>query len=250
MASWSDYQEEVATFFRQLGLAAETNVAVPGVRTSHDIDVVVRSEHAGFHVLWVVECKAWKRAITKEKVLALRSIVDDIGADRGFVMAERGYQSGALEAARYANVMLTSLGDLRETLAFEVGMAKLKSLLERAESCRDRYWSISKSHRIEYDLRPDVGTGGFSGNVLIGAVEYAVRQAIFKGFPLTYDRTAAALSSFGGGRDVAVDPDDVGALQTPTALYDILDAELAELERRLDAAERGLQPSPPQAPHP
>lgn len=64
----------------------------------------------------------------KEKVLALRSIVDDVGADRGFVMAEGGYESGTLQAARFANVVLTSLANLRETLAYELGLASLSSL--------------------------------------------------------------------------------------------------------------------------
>jgi hypothetical protein len=61
---------------------------------------------------WLVECKAWSSAVPKEKVFALRTIVEDTGADRGFVMAEKGYQSGALEAARLTNVMLTSRADL------------------------------------------------------------------------------------------------------------------------------------------
>jgi len=55
---WSDYQEEVAEFFRSLGLAAETNVTVRGVRTNHNVDVVVRSKHVGFEILWLIECKA------------------------------------------------------------------------------------------------------------------------------------------------------------------------------------------------
>ena len=107
---WSDYQEQVADFFRSLGLSATTNETIQGIRTTHDVDVVVRSRHAGFDVLWLVECKAWKTAIPKEKVLALRTIVDDVGADRGFIMAESGYQSGALlHLALNAIVMLTSL---------------------------------------------------------------------------------------------------------------------------------------------
>lgn len=56
---WKDYQEEAAEFFRSLGLHAETDVTVKGVRTNHDVDVVVKSCHAGFAVTWLVECKRW-----------------------------------------------------------------------------------------------------------------------------------------------------------------------------------------------
>lgn len=113
MPDWDDYQEKVAQFFRDLSFDAETNVTIQGVRTSHDVDVLVRSTHKGIKITWVIECKAWKTAVPKEKVLALRSIVDDTGADRGFVMAENGYQSGALEAARLANITLP-LGSSRK----------------------------------------------------------------------------------------------------------------------------------------
>src|SRR6266481_5274441 len=104
MADWSEYQEEVAQFFRDLGLAAETNESMIGSRTKHAIDVVVRSKQAGIDVTWLVECKHWKPAVPKETVLTFRTIVQDVGADRGFVMAEGGYQSGALEAARLTNI--------------------------------------------------------------------------------------------------------------------------------------------------
>ena len=39
--AWEDYQEEVAVFFRSLGLNASTDVKVQGVRTTHDVDVLV-----------------------------------------------------------------------------------------------------------------------------------------------------------------------------------------------------------------
>ena len=83
MAEWDEYQEETAEFFRSIGLEASTNVRLQGVRTSHDIDVVVRSNLFGFDLLWVIECKHWKEAVSKLHVLALREIVTDLGADRG-----------------------------------------------------------------------------------------------------------------------------------------------------------------------
>jgi hypothetical protein len=54
--SWQEYQEEVATFFRSLGLEAITNLTVQGVRTTHDIDVFVKSHHVGFVVVWISTC--------------------------------------------------------------------------------------------------------------------------------------------------------------------------------------------------
>src|SRR5258708_19884627 len=123
------------------------------------------------------------------------SIVDDIGGDRGLTRAESGYQSGALEAARLTNTTLASLQDLKETLAYEVGMIKLESLSIRCDSCRDRYWAIGKQNRIELGLRPDVGEVGYSGWVVIQAVEVTLHQVGLRGFPFTYARIWAPLTS-------------------------------------------------------
>lgn len=85
---WQGYQEEAACFFRSLGLDASTDVTIAGVRTNHDIDVVVKSHHAGFDITWLVECKHWKTRVSKLHVLALREIVADVGADRGILLSD------------------------------------------------------------------------------------------------------------------------------------------------------------------
>jgi hypothetical protein len=200
----------------------------------------VRNNHAGFDVLWIVECKAWKRAVPKERVLALRSVVQDIGADRGLLMAESGYQSGALEAAANANVMLTSLADLKELAACEIGVQKLQSVLDRVESCNERYWSMSKSHRIDHGLRPEGGLGiGYMGDMVIRAVRYAATDALRHGFPVRYDRTRNAMMEFAGRRrDDSVEPSEAGAILDASRLYEVLDHELRELEALLDTAEQ------------
>ena len=74
------------------------------MRTTHDVDVVVRSKHVGFEILWLVECKHWKTSVSKLHVLGLREIVADTGADRGIALSESGFQSGAVEAANLTNV--------------------------------------------------------------------------------------------------------------------------------------------------
>jgi hypothetical protein len=112
--NWADYQEDAASFFRDLGYEARTNVTVEGARGKHDVDVLVTFQAAGVVVTWVIECKQWQRPVPKERVLILANVVADIGADRGILVAESGYQAGAIRVAEHANVTLTSLVDLRE----------------------------------------------------------------------------------------------------------------------------------------
>ena len=110
--NWRDYQEQAAEFFRSLGFVATVGAKIQGVRATHEVDVWVAYERYGLHHKWVVECKRWKSNIPKEKVLALQTLVQDVGADRGFLLSEVGFQPGAVRAARDTNVTLTSLGDL------------------------------------------------------------------------------------------------------------------------------------------
>jgi hypothetical protein len=52
MPDWRDYQEEAADFFRSLGLDADTDVTIQGVRTKHGVDVLVKSHHYG-SMTWI-----------------------------------------------------------------------------------------------------------------------------------------------------------------------------------------------------
>lgn len=93
-AKWRDYQDESAAFFRSLGLEAATDERIEGARAVHAVDVAVRSNQAGLRQLWIVECKLCKRRVEKVHVLALQSIVQDVGADRGILLSESGFNPG------------------------------------------------------------------------------------------------------------------------------------------------------------
>ncbi|MGZ2257447.1 restriction endonuclease [Roseobacter sp. A03A-229] len=148
---WKDYQEEAAGFFRSLGLSAETDVRVEGVRTTHDVDVLVKSKHVGFETTWIVECKNWKSSVSKLHVLALREIVREVGADRGILLSESGSQSGAVEAANLTNVQVTSIEALRTATEEDIYGMRLKDLLGRIRHSSDKYWDIPKQDRIALD---------------------------------------------------------------------------------------------------
>ena len=225
MAAWSDYQEEVAEFFRGIGLQADTNVTLQGVRTSHDIDVVVHSNHVGFNLLWLVECKHWKTAVSKLHVLALREIVSDLGADRGILMAESGFQSGAQEAAQLTNVQLTSLAALTLTASDALGRAQLRALQDRAKKCHERYWDLDKDTRIKYGLRDDLG-GEYSGFYVLQIIDAALSSAFRGQLPII------GTPPFGEMAVVMADP-KLRAAKTLHELIECLEPMVADLEVRL-----------------
>lgn len=196
MKDWKRYQEDTAAFFRSLGLEASTDVTVKGVRTTHDVDVLVKSHHAGFDITWVVECKHWKSTVSKLHVLALREIVADVGADRGILLSETGFQSGAREAANLTNVQVTSISEMRETASGSIYAMRFHELYDRVGMCKDRYWEIPKDERIRCGLRSDVGEHDYSGARIVELCTDLLTRA-FRGVYPFQSETLEAIVLFG-----------------------------------------------------
>jgi hypothetical protein len=227
--TWQEYQKEAAAFFRSIGLEATTDHVVQGVRTKHAIDVYVRSHHVGFDVVWIVECKHWNSPVSKLHVLALREIVSDLGVDRGILLCEAGFQSGAAEAATLTNVHLTSLAELRGTASTEITAMRLRDLFDRAEACRVRYWDLPKDARIEAGLRPDVGAFGYSGNVVVELVNDLLAKALRGSYPFTLDSMQASVI-FGEDRQFT----------SVEEILSVVEPMIDDLESRLAACKASL----------
>ncbi|MFZ3441210.1 restriction endonuclease [Vibrio harveyi] len=223
--NWKDYQEEAAEFFRSMGLEAKTDQRINGVRTHHDIDVLVTSHHAGFDITWVVECKHWQKPVSKLHVLGLREIVSDVGADRGILLSESGYQSGAIEAANLTNVQVTSLAELSVSANNDILSMRVRELYDRKEHCHSRYWAIPKSIRKDHGLRPDIGDsmGAYSGNAVLDYCEKIFIKAFRGNFPFT---SHEFLTCYAPGV-----PSEFASMQQ---VYDILESLVRDLEERLD----------------
>lgn len=127
--------------FRALGLTADTDQQLAGVRGRHDVDVVVRGNRAGMEFLWIVECKRWKTNVSKNAVATLSSIVQDLGADRGILMSEKGFQSGAVAFAKGSNIKLTSLAAMKEDTYREWVEYQCAELIRRVKDVREKVGS-------------------------------------------------------------------------------------------------------------
>jgi len=233
MNDWKKYQEEAAAYFRSLGLDASTDITVKGVRTNHDIDVYVKSHYVGFDIIWIVECKHWKTAVSKLHVLALREIVADIGADRGILLSESGFQSGAIEAANLTNVQVTSIAEMRDTAGESINAMRLRELFDRVEICKERYWEIPKEERIKAGLRPDFGGYGYSGDVIVKLCTDLLNRAFRGKYPFQSD-TLESIVHFGEDKH----------FESSTEVIDIVDAKITKLLTKIDNYEhldRGAQ---------
>ncbi|MEC8881470.1 MAG: restriction endonuclease [Pseudomonadota bacterium] len=137
--SWQKYQEDTAVIFNSIGWTAEIGKYVEGVRGTHEVDVFVTFKQNGIDCQWVVECKYWNSSVPKEKVLALQSIVSDIGADKGVLISKKGFQSGAIKQSKKSNILLTSLDELKE-------LAKKEILICRAENLEKELVNLNRTY--------------------------------------------------------------------------------------------------------
>jgi len=185
-ADWFLFQEEICDYFQSLGALAETNVTVQGVRTAHDIDILVKTKFLGEDLTWIIEAKKWKKKVNKLQVLALRTIAEDIGVDRAFIISEAGFQSGSYEAAENTNIKLKTFEELKKDTKELVESEIVKTYQKRLQLLETRYWSHSKSIRKEYGLRGEIWDYpvNFSGHILLMTAHSALDSAEKREYPI------------------------------------------------------------------
>lgn len=142
--NWKEYQVQTAKAFKGVGCTAEIEKIVDGVRGTHEIDVYVTFQQYGVSCTWIVECKYWKSNVTKDKVITLQGIVDDVGADRGILISKTGFQSGAIKASRNSCITLTSLEDLIDDLSESATKRAIETLHIRLTRTKHQLYSLKK----------------------------------------------------------------------------------------------------------
>ncbi|GAB5408142.1 MAG: hypothetical protein BalsKO_05070 [Balneolaceae bacterium] len=183
---WYQFQEEICEYFNSLGTNATTNVTIEGVRTNHDIDVLVETKFLGQDIVWVIEAKKWKSKVNKLQVLGLRTIVHEIGADKGFIISENGFQSGAIEASENTNVQLLTYTELKKLTQELIQSEIINTYRDRLILLENRYWSHSKEIRQKYGLRGEIWDYpvNFSGHSLLMTAHGAIESALRKDYPI------------------------------------------------------------------
>lgn len=83
-------------------------------QTEHQIDVYWEYEIAGVVNKVAIECKNYSRPITKSIVTSFHSILTDIGATTGIIVAKNGFQSGAKDYALNHGIYLMELREARD----------------------------------------------------------------------------------------------------------------------------------------
>lgn len=168
--TWRQFQEETAEFFRSLGCHAQVEAKIIGARAEHKIDVWVRFTKFGLETKWVIECKDWNSAVPKEKVLALKSIVEDVGADRGILISAAGFQSGAVRVCEKTNITLTDLDGMKEIARDDLIASVLHGIETRAVELRYHLQGLRRFERTGPHSWSSTPLPGVDGIAVINAI--------------------------------------------------------------------------------
>ena len=182
---WYVFQETIKNYFLSLGLYAETNKTIKGIRTEHDIDVYIDFSFIGLKTLWLIEAKCWNQKVDKNTVSAFMHRVGEAGADKGIIVSKEGFQTGADEAVKNSNILLRTFEELKK----ETERYSLTNILspyeKRFNILEARYWSHSKQIRQKYNLRDYIEDNiEFSGFLLLTKIRSVIENIKKVSYPI------------------------------------------------------------------
>lgn len=120
ISDWRDLQEKTRRLFAEMGYVAEVSrQAILAGRGKKEIDVYVTDPHASYNRIYLVECKFWETRVSQETIHAFKTVMEETGANTGFIVSKVGFQRGAFEAARFTNIHLLTFDELQHAYGNE-----------------------------------------------------------------------------------------------------------------------------------
>lgn len=112
--SWQALQIEVGRILNECGFDVEVEKKTPAVRGAVELDVYAEETVRGRKYAIACECKYWKSRIPQNVVHGFRTVVQDIGANIGYIISMEGFQSGAVSASDLTNLKLVTWEEFQD----------------------------------------------------------------------------------------------------------------------------------------
>ncbi len=112
--TWVGLEELVTAILHECGMDARRQIHLSVPRGSITVDVFAKEEVNGIVQNIICECKYWKTNIPSATVREFRTVMQETGAHRGYIISKVGFQTGAVEAAMSTNIELLTLDQFQE----------------------------------------------------------------------------------------------------------------------------------------
>lgn len=111
---WKDLQRKVKELFSEMDYETDESKKVDlAGRGKKEIDVYIKDNLASINQTYLVECKFWNEKVPQEIVHAFKTVMEETGANTGFIISKKGFQKGSYEATRYTNIHLFTFEELQ-----------------------------------------------------------------------------------------------------------------------------------------
>ncbi|MCE3254894.1 MAG: hypothetical protein K0R25_388 [Rickettsiaceae bacterium] len=112
---WGGFEDLVKNLHQDGETIVKRKEVITGISgAEREIDVTLRHKNGPYEYLTLIECKHWKSRVTREKVDALYSSIDDLRASKGVIFTTIGYQSGAETYAKSKNITIFVIRELTD----------------------------------------------------------------------------------------------------------------------------------------
>ena len=103
---WKDLQVKVGRILTQCNFDVSIEKKIQSIRSVVEIDVYAEEliDDRVYKIL--VECKMWKYSIPQHVIHSMRTVVNDIGANKGYIITTSNFQKGAIHSVENTNVEL------------------------------------------------------------------------------------------------------------------------------------------------
>lgn len=155
---WVNLQNKVAYILSSCGYDVETPKKVKSARGNVEIDVYAKDSD----ILIVCECKYWGSRVPQNIIFSFRTVIEDIGANKGIIIAKKGFQSGAYKSTQNTNIELETWEEFLQQykdkyLKSQIRkILRIKSRLFRVADDKSEYWkyydALNENRRREVNI--------------------------------------------------------------------------------------------------
>lgn len=116
-STWQELQVDVARIMREAGFETQVESSVHTARGRATIDVVAVDRDGAPVTTFFFECKHWRRRVPRSVVRSFRVVVEDYGANGGWIIALSGSQRGAREATNCTSIKCLTYEEFQDLFA-------------------------------------------------------------------------------------------------------------------------------------
>jgi hypothetical protein len=116
LIDWKEFEFFVADIYSESDeIIVQHDITLNGKSNAkRQIDVFITHKTKLHTYTTIVECKRWKKPVTRQVIDVLFASVEDLNASKGIIFTTKGYEEGAIQYAKSKNIDIFIVRDIRE----------------------------------------------------------------------------------------------------------------------------------------